>query len=221
MRVIALLSLLAVCSIAWPADDQAYLGIFAETYVMKMPGMPGMADIPKEMLDKIPNAEMLMGKAQRVLDVRLWSPGLAPMDATAWLAPPDGLKQGPRLDLDLFRPQPIKPGEETIPTSIFMAESGGMVVICAGTTGYGSTVDLRYLWMRQKRFQGSHFANDEQAAAFNQLVIDGHVNPCLGEVFTFDRIGDAHQLMSDNKHGEGKMVALVGAKTKGTKDLPA
>jgi len=113
------------------------------------------------------------------------------------------------------------PGEDTIPTSIFMAESGGMVVICAGTTGYSATVDLRYLWMRQKRFQGSHFANDEQSAAFNQLVIDGHVDPCMGEVFTFDRIGDAHQLMNDNKHGEGNMVALVGAKTTGTKDVPA
>ena len=45
-----------------------------------------------------------------------------------------------------------------------------MVVICAGTTGYNADVDLRYLWMRQKRLQGSHFANDEQANAFNDLV---------------------------------------------------
>ena len=28
------------------------------------------------------------------------------------------------------------PGEATIPTSIFVASTGGMVVICAGTTGY-------------------------------------------------------------------------------------
>jgi crotonyl-CoA carboxylase/reductase len=33
----------------------------------------------------------------------------------------------------------------------------GMIVICAGTTGYSVTMDLRYYWMRQKRFQGSHF----------------------------------------------------------------
>jgi crotonyl-CoA carboxylase/reductase len=43
------------------------------------------------------------------------------------------------------------PGETTIPTSIFVCDTGGMVVICAGTTGYNATVDLRYLWMRQKR----------------------------------------------------------------------
>ncbi|MBI4579707.1 MAG: crotonyl-CoA carboxylase/reductase, partial [Planctomycetes bacterium] len=40
------------------------------------------------------------------------------------------------------------PGEDTIPTSIFVCEPGGMVVICAGTTGYSAAVDLRYLWTR-------------------------------------------------------------------------
>ena len=45
-----------------------------------------------------------------------------------------------------------------------------MIVICAGTTGYNVTMDLRYHWMRQKRFQGSHLSNDEQAAAVTALV---------------------------------------------------
>ena len=31
-----------------------------------------------------------------------------------------------------------------------VCKRGGMVVICAGTTGYKLTVDARYLWMRQK-----------------------------------------------------------------------
>ena len=52
-----------------------------------------------------------------------------------------------------------------------------MIVICAGTTGYNVTLDLRYHWMRQKRFQGSHLSNDEQAAAVNHLVIDGKIDP--------------------------------------------
>ncbi len=71
------------------------------------------------------------------------------------------------------------PGESTIPTSMFVCDTGGMVVICAGTTGYNATVDLRYLWMRQKSLQGSHFANTEQSAGFNQLVMEGLVDPCL------------------------------------------
>jgi crotonyl-CoA carboxylase/reductase len=112
------------------------------------------------------------------------------------------------------------PGEDTIPTSIFVCDNGGMVVICAGTTGFSAMVDLRYLWMRQKRFQGSHFANDEQASAFNQMVIDGKIDPCVSRVFPFEGIPEAHQLMYENRHPEGNMVALVSAPREGLTDLP-
>jgi crotonyl-CoA carboxylase/reductase len=112
------------------------------------------------------------------------------------------------------------PGEDTIPTSIFVCDNGGMVVICAGTTGFSAVVDLRYLWMRQKRFQGSHFANDDDAGAFNQMVLDGKIDPCLSRVFPFEEIGAAHQLMQENKHPEGNMVALVSAPREGLTELP-
>jgi crotonyl-CoA carboxylase/reductase len=111
------------------------------------------------------------------------------------------------------------PGEDTIPTSVFVCDTGGMVVICAGTTGYNAVADLRYLWMRQKRLQGSHFANDEQSYAFNQLVIEGQIDPCLARTFQFDQIGECHQIMHENRAPEGKMVALVGAPHAGMTDL--
>ncbi len=57
------------------------------------------------------------------------------------------------------------PGEATFPVSTFVVKKGGMVVICAGTTGYNLTMDARYVWMHQKRIQGSHFAHLKQAAA--------------------------------------------------------
>ena len=105
------------------------------------------------------------------------------------------------------------PGEDTIPTSIFVCVNGGMVVICAGTTGYHAAVDLRYLWMRQKRLQGSHFANDDQCAAFNDMVTRGEVDPCLSRTFPLEEVGVAHQLMYENRHPMGNMSILVGAKT--------
>ena len=51
------------------------------------------------------------------------------------------------------------PGETTFPTSVFVCERFGRVVICAGTTGYDCMFDVRYLWMLQKDVIGSHFAN--------------------------------------------------------------
>ncbi len=108
------------------------------------------------------------------------------------------------------------PGEATLPTSGFVCDTGGMIVICAGTTGYNVTMDLRYHWMMQKRFQGSHLANDEQAAAVNELVIAKKVDPCLSGAFDFDEIGHAHQLMYENKHPYGNMACLVNATEEGS-----
>lgn len=107
------------------------------------------------------------------------------------------------------------PGEETIPTSIFVCEAGGMVVICAGTTGYTASVDLRYHWVRQKRLQGSHGTNDEQAAAYNQLVREEKIDPCLGDVYAFEDIGRAHYDMEAGNVVFGNRVALVGAPERG------
>ena len=123
-----------------------------------------------------------------------------------------GSKRSPRIVFE-------HPGEDTVPTSIFMCDTGGMVVICAGTTGYNAVADLRYLWMRQKRLQGSHFANDDQSTAFNKLVVDGKIDPCLSRTFSFDEIGTAHQLMFENRHPEGNMAALVSAPKGGLTDL--
>ena len=110
------------------------------------------------------------------------------------------------------------PGEATIPTSIFVCDNGGMVVICAGTTGYHAAVDLRYLWMRQKRLQGSHFANDMQCAELNDMVTRGDVDPCLSKTFAFSDLGVAHQLMFENRHPVGNMAILVGARDADQRD---
>jgi crotonyl-CoA carboxylase/reductase len=123
-----------------------------------------------------------------------------------------GSRRGPRIVLE-------HPGQETIPTSLFVCDNAGMVVICAGTTGYNADVDLRYLWMRQKRLQGSHFADVAQCRALNQMVIDGQVDPALGETFSFAEVGVAHQRLLENTHPAGNMAVLVNATHEGLIDL--
>ncbi len=131
-----------------------------------------------------------------------WLKGVRKFGAAIWEVLGD--KRSPRIVFE-------HPGESTIPTSIFVCDTGGMVVVCAGTTGYNATVDLRYLWMRQKRLQGSHFANDEQADGVNRLVLQGLVDPCLSRTFTCEELPMAHQLMYQNKHPHGNMSILIGA----------
>ncbi len=103
------------------------------------------------------------------------------------------------------------PGEATFPVSVQVVKRGGMVVICAGTTGYNLTMDARYLWMHQKRVQGSHFANLMQATQANKLVVDRRIDPCMSEVFTWNQIPKAHMRMWNNEHRPGNMAVLVSS----------
>jgi crotonyl-CoA carboxylase/reductase len=164
-------------------------------YCMKL-GAAGYIDRTKfDHWGRLPDWEDEKAMTQKLLGFRAF--GKAIWDIL-------GERKGPRIVFE-------HPGQDTVPTSLFVCEPGGMVVICAGTTGYNGDVDLRYLWTRHKRFQGSHFANAYEAAAANQLVIEGKLDPCLTAVYAFDEVGLAHQRMYENKHTNGNVAVLVGA----------
>jgi crotonyl-CoA carboxylase/reductase len=116
-----------------------------------------------------------------------------------------GERRAPRVVLE-------HSGADTIPTSMYLCDSAGMVVICGGSTGYNGDVDLRFLWMRQKRLQGSHAANARQAREVTELIDRGIIDPCLSPTYGFEHIGDAHQLLHDNAHPPGNLAVLVGAR---------
>jgi crotonyl-CoA carboxylase/reductase len=124
-----------------------------------------------------------------------------------------GEKTSPRIVFE-------HPGQDTIPTSIFVCDRGGMVVICAGTSGYDTMVDVRYLWYMQKRYQGSHLFNDAEARAFNDLVRDGRITTTLGHTYTYDESARVHQLMGDGSLPEGNVAVLINAPEPGLRDLP-
>jgi crotonyl-CoA carboxylase/reductase len=154
-----------------------------------------------------------------------WGEMPDPMDAEAyakWVA--EARKFGKAIwditgkgnDVDLVFEHP---GASTFPVSALVVKRGGMVVICAGTTGYKLTIDARYLWMRQKRMQGSHFANLKQASAANRFVINRQVDPCMSEVFAWSDIPRAHMKMLKNQHKPGNMAVLVQAKRPGMRTM--
>jgi crotonyl-CoA carboxylase/reductase len=103
-------------------------------------------------------------------------------------------------------------GQATFPTSVFVCKPFGKVVICGATTGFQLDFDARYLWMRQKRIIGSHFANAYECAQANKLMAEGKVRPVLWRTMGFDQVPDAHQLLYENKH-LGKISILVGAES--------
>lgn len=123
---------------------------------------------------------------------------------------------GKGVDVDMVFEHP---GEQTFPVSAFVVKRGGMVVFCAGTTGFNITFDARFVWMRQKRIQGSHFAHLKQAAQANKLVIERRIDPCMSEVFPWDDIPEAHMKMRRNEHKPGNMAVLVQALQPGRRTI--
>lgn len=119
-----------------------------------------------------------------------------------------GEKTNPRIVIE-------HPGEATIPTSAYLCDRGGMIVICAGTTGYTANIDLRYHWVHQKRLQGSHGTNDQQARAYHKLLRDGEIDPAVGQVLQFADIPQAHYDMGEGVEVFGNRVALVGSNEPG------
>ncbi len=111
------------------------------------------------------------------------------------------------------------PGEATFPVSTFVVKRGGMVVICAGTTGYNCTFDVRHMWSHQKRLQGSHFAHLKQAAAANKLMLDRRLDPCMSEVFGWADLPEAHMKMLRNEHKPGNMAVLVQSPKSGLRTV--
>ncbi|MFI0739808.1 crotonyl-CoA carboxylase/reductase [Streptomyces sp. NPDC021100] len=115
-----------------------------------------------------------------------------------------GERRAPRIVLE-------HSGQNTIPTSMYLCDTAGMVVICGGTSGYNGDLDLRFLWMRQKRLQGSHFANIRQCRQVIELAASGKLDPCLSWTGDFADTGRAHQLMYENRHPSGNMAVRVNA----------
>jgi crotonyl-CoA carboxylase/reductase len=105
-------------------------------------------------------------------------------------------------------------GKATFPTSVLVVKPFGTVVICGATSGFSLDFDVRYLWMRQKRIVGSHFANAWECNRANVLIEQGKIRPVLWRTLPFDGVAEAHQLMYKNEH-LGKIGILVGAESEG------
>jgi crotonyl-CoA carboxylase/reductase len=122
-----------------------------------------------------------------------------------------GEKKGPEVVFEHV-------GASTFPSSVFLANRFGRIVICGATTGYNLTFDVRHLWMQQKRIIGSHFADADSAGRANRLVMQNKVRPVMTKLFKWNELPEAHQLMYENKL-HGTVSCLVGAPEPGLKNF--
>ncbi|WP_264523086.1 MULTISPECIES: crotonyl-CoA carboxylase/reductase [unclassified Flavobacterium] len=97
-------------------------------------------------------------------------------------------------------------GSQTLPVSTYVVKSGGMVVFCGATSGFNMSFDASFVWMRQKRIQGSHFSSLFELHQANQLILQKKFHPVISGEFSWDELPLAHQKMLDNSIEYGNVV---------------
>ncbi len=120
-----------------------------------------------------------------------------------------GEKKAPRIVIE-------HPGADTLPTSLFVCDSGGMVVLCGATSSYKATIDLRFLWLNQKRIQGCHAGTKEDYKGYIKAVEESEIHPLIGKIYRWDELAQAHQDLYEGKTNGGKIVInIAGGETNG------
>ncbi len=101
------------------------------------------------------------------------------------------------------------PGSDTLATSLFLCAPGGMVVLCGATSGYIGTIDLRYLWIYQKRIQGSHTGSADDCIEYLRLCEEKGLRPIIGKEYSWNELPLAHSDMEAGGTVMGKHVIKI------------
>lgn len=101
------------------------------------------------------------------------------------------------------------PGSATLSTSLFVCANGGMVVLCGATTGYIASVDLRHLWLYQKRIQGSHAGSPDDLDEYLRLCREKMIRPSICRSFSWEGLPQAHSEMEKGHDLMGKFVIRI------------
>jgi NADPH:quinone reductase-like Zn-dependent oxidoreductase len=99
-------------------------------------------------------------------------------------------------------------GQATWEKSIRSLATGGRLVTCGATTGYGGNIDIRYLFTRQISILGSYMGGKAELLAVLDLVAGGAVRPVIDRVFLLAQAIEAHRRL-ESREQFGKVVLRV------------
>ena len=99
-------------------------------------------------------------------------------------------------------------GTATWEESVKSLASGGRLVTCGATTGYGGKVDLRFLFTRQLSLLGSYMGTKNELRTLLKLVSQERLKPVVDKVLDLSDCMAAHNYLESGKQF-GKVVLRV------------
>ena len=98
-------------------------------------------------------------------------------------------------------------GASTWDVSMKILGKYGRVVTCGATTGPKVSIDLRYIFFKQQSIFGSTMGNVQALDAVIELIATDKIKPIVDEIFSMEKIADAHQHL-ENSNQFGKVVLI-------------
>jgi NADPH:quinone reductase-like Zn-dependent oxidoreductase len=96
----------------------------------------------------------------------------------------------------------------TWPDSLAILKDGGRLVSCGGTGGGETTVDVRTLYLHQKRILGTKMGSPSDFRVLLDLVADRALEPIVDSVRPLADAASAHARMESNEHF-GKLTLAI------------
>ena len=97
----------------------------------------------------------------------------------------------------------------TWPQSLTVLSRGGRLVAFGATGGGEATLDVRRLYLQQKRVLGTMMGSPKDFAELLALVDDGAMRPIVDSVRPLEQAASAHERIASGRHF-GKVVLAVG-----------
>lgn len=96
-------------------------------------------------------------------------------------------------------------GKSTFPQEISLLKNGGTLVATGATTGYDSTIDLRYLFFKGTNLLGSTQGTKAELEQVIYWTSKGKIKPLIGQILPFSDMVKGHVMMA-NGDIMGKIV---------------
>jgi alcohol dehydrogenase len=96
-------------------------------------------------------------------------------------------------------------GKATFPQEVGLLKSGGTLVATGATTGYDSTIDLRYLFFKGTNLLGSTQGTKAELEEVIRWTSKGKIKPLVHGVIPFDEMVKGHVMMA-NAEIVGKII---------------
>jgi alcohol dehydrogenase len=90
-------------------------------------------------------------------------------------------------------------GKTVFPQEISLLKMGGTLVSTGATTGYDSTIDLRYLFFRGTNLLGATQGTKAGLEEVIRWVSKGKIRPIVDTIYPFSRMVEGHIKMADSQ----------------------